>query len=135
VDRLSKNLSRHEFKCRCGKCDLDTVDAKLIEMLQSACDHFADVHGTKVKIDITGPNRCRAHNKSEGGAPNSQHIYGRAADHKIYTYTCGEWMQIPPIDVFDYYGDAYPDCGRGLYVNRVHLDSRTNGPATWDKTK
>lgn len=136
LGNLSKNLSRSEFSCRCG-CGFDTVDIKLVEMLQSACDHFAAEYNTKVMIDITGPNRCRSHNVfvTKNISSDSQHIYGRAADHKIYTYTCDEWMQVPPGVVFNYYGDHYPSCGRGLYINRVHLDSRTNGPAIWDKTK
>lgn len=133
MGNLSKNLSRSEFLCECC-CGFDTVDIKLVEMLQGACDHFAAVYGTKIKISITGPNRCKAHNTKVTGNPdsNSQHIYGRAADHKIYAYTCGEWMQIPPIEVYDYYDEAYPECGLGIYVNRVHADSRTNGPARWD---
>ena len=134
--KLSKNLSRSEFLCRCG-CGFDTVDIKLVEMLQGACDYFGALYHAKVMIKITGPNRCKAHNTKVTKNPDSdsQHIYGRAADHKIFIHNLGRWKQVPPIEVFNYYRKHYPKCGCGLYVNRVHADSRTNGPAVWDKTK
>ena len=116
---LSDNLSRYEMACNCG-CGFDTVDFDLVHTLQDAVDHFALKYGD-CKVIITGPNRCPTHNKANGGAPNSQHLYGKAADHKLYV----NGDQIDPREVYDYYDKTYPRShGVGLYHNRVHVDVR-----------
>lgn len=130
--KLSKNFSRHEFACRCG-CGFDTVDAGLIHGLQAMCDYFSAYYRTEIRCDITGPNRCEKHNASEGRDEGSRHVHGRAADHKVFRLVDGEWVQIAPIEVFHYYDEHHPDCGLGLYSNRVHFDSRSNGPARWSE--
>ena len=128
---LTKNLSRSEFACGC-ECGFDTADFELVEMLQKTVDYFAFTGGTSVRIDITGPNRCEAHNSMVNGAANSQHIYGRAADFKLFNRMTGE--QIDPDRVADY---IEQECsgrfGMGRYSNRTHFDTRTIGPARWDK--
>lgn len=115
--------------CRCG-CGFDTVDVELARVLQGVCDHFSRLLGDRVYLFITGPNRCPAHNSAEGGAANSQHQYGRAADFKL---KCAG-VYISPDEVYNYLNQAYPDkYGIGIYSNRVHLDTRSNGPARWDE--
>lgn len=127
---LSRNLSRHEFSCLCG-CGFDTVDVVLVRILQQVCFEFSQRTGKRVYIIITGPNRCAAHNATIPGAgKNSQHIYGRAADFRLKT----EDGDIPPQEVYDYIDKTFPDrYGLGIYSNRVHFDTRTNGPARWDE--
>jgi uncharacterized protein YcbK (DUF882 family) len=89
------------------------------------------VEGQDVYISITGPNRCKQHNKAVGGAPESQHIYGRAVDHKIIIKESGE--HVSPMDVYDYYDSHHKDkYGVGLYTNRVHIDTRSGLAARWD---
>ena len=130
MGNLTKNLSRSEFACRCG-CGSDTVDIELATAIQECADHFAAVDMIDVRIDITGPNRCEAHNAAVGGAQGSQHIYGRAADFKLFRRGTG--AQIHPDLVANYLEAKYPGkCGIGRYHNRTHIDTRTNGPARWD---
>jgi len=136
---LTKNLSRHEFACECG-CGFDTADFELVHALQDACDYFADVYDTEISIKITGPNRCKEHNEKIQKQYNpdyvpysskTQHMYGRAADHKFFIK--GTTEQIDVTDIFLYYEIAYEGkWGIGRYDNRTHLDTRTNGPARWD---
>lgn len=71
---LTKNLSRHEFTCHCGECDLSTVDYELVKVVQAGCDYF------DTSVIINSGIRCPAHNKAIGGHPNSYHLYGKAAD-------------------------------------------------------
>ncbi len=124
---LSPNLSRHEMACHCG-CGFDTADIELVGVLQGTCDHFRHDMGYKVIIVVTGPNRCRKHNKEEGGADESQHIYARAADFQIFIIKHGVKEQIPPKVVYDYLDGKYPGkYGLGLYSNRCHSDTRTVG--------
>lgn len=139
---LTKNLSRHEFTCRCG-CGFDTVDIELPAKLQDVSDHFAKMSERDVRIDITGPNRCQKYNDElrreyteSGGrygantAEHSQHIYGRAADFKLFYRDKNE--QIEPRLIYEWLDKMYGDeISLGLYVNRVHADTRTQGGARW----
>lgn len=127
---LTKNLSRSEFACECG-CGFDTVDIKLLGVIQGSADHFASKRGIDVRIYITGPNRCKDHNEEVGGAADSQHIYARAADYNLFDRHTGE--QIDPDLVANYLEQKYSGrYGIGRYSNRTHVDTRTNGPARWD---
>jgi len=69
---LSRNFSSREFACRCG-CGKDAVDKELILKLQQVRDQFGPLH-------ITSGVRCEAHNRSQGGVPNSAHVLGFAVD-------------------------------------------------------
>lgn len=119
---LSGNFSRREFACECG-CGLDTVDARLLFIMQASCDHFAQVLGVKkVVATVTGPNRCKKHNaavqKSLGLPDNdSMHSHCRAADYRI--------AGVKPKQLYDYLDREFgEEIGLGLYSNRVHVDSR-----------
>jgi len=108
---LSKNFSRHEFSCSCG-CGFDTVDAELLDVLQSVRDHF----GKPVKINSAC--RCDIHNLNVGGTSNSQHRLGRAADIDV--------SDISPTQVQAYLIAKYPyTFGIGVYDNFTHIDTRT----------
>jgi len=132
---LTKNLSASEFACRCKYDDCThklVADMRLALAIQDAADHFS-VGGKKVKIEITGPNRCIKHNADEGGEPNSMHIHCIAADHRISVMDGLNWQQVPVADLYDYYDKKYFDrYGVGLYFGRVHLDTRKQ-KARWKK--
>ena len=125
--------------CKCD-CGFDTVDFELIEMLQKTVDHFEEVDGQSVRIDITGPNRCKEHNEEIQKQYNpdyvpytskTQHMYGRAADFKLFYRSTGK--QIDPDRVADFIElECSGRFGMGRYSNRTHADSRTVGPARWD---
>lgn len=70
---VSKNFSRREFACKCG-CGFDAVDVDLLSGLQA----LRDLSGRS--ITITSGDRCEAHNKKVGGASQSLHKKGKAAD-------------------------------------------------------
>ena len=66
---------------------------------------------------------CAEHNKSVGGAKNSKHLEGKAADIKV--------IGVPVGEVREYFLIKYPDrYGIGLYPSWVHIDVREN-PARW----
>ncbi len=73
--RLSENFRLAEFHCK-GKncCSATLVDEKLTELLQKLREKL----GTA--ININSGYRCRRHNASVGGAADSNHIKGKAAD-------------------------------------------------------
>ena len=110
--KLSVNFTRLEFKCRCGKCDYDTVDVELVSVLQSLREYFSR------PVKITSGNRCPEHNSNIGGAKASYHIRGRAADIKV--------SDINPSIVQDYLKATCPDrFGIGSYALFTHIDTRT----------
>ena len=140
MGNLTKNLSRHEFACRCT-CGFDTVDVELVGIIQATADHFAERDSTDIKIILTSGNRCIEHNETVMKeydpdyvpySSKSQHIKARAVDFKLFNRHTGE--QIDPDRVARYLEKRYIGCfGIGRYSNRTHFDTRTNGPARWGK--
>lgn len=129
---LSTNLSRYEMACEC-KCGFDTVDAMLVKVLQSAVNYFQLQTHEKVRLEITGGNRCEKHNATiKGAVENSQHTNAKAADFKLFFNRTDK--QIKPSVVARYLNSKYKHrFGIGIYRNRVHLDVR-DSRARWDKS-
>lgn len=71
---LSKNFTRDEFECQCGKCTAQMIDTELVDKLQ----RIRDVLGVPLKI--TSGYRCIPHNAAVKGSSGSKHRYGMAAD-------------------------------------------------------
>lgn len=108
---LSANFSRSEFACKCG-CGFNTVDTELLTVMEIIRQHF------DCPIKITNGCRCPTRNAEVGGAENSQHLIGRAADIQV-----GE---IVPSQVQDYIDQMWPDTyGLGRYGVFTHVDTRT----------
>ncbi len=134
---LTKNLSRHEFACKCG-CGFDTVDTMLSRILQFTADQFLITKlSTKIVgifITIKSGCRCREHNESVGGSKNSRHMKGNAADFKIkYIMDDGTKVQIAPNKIAAYLDKKYPtEYGIGWYNGRTHFDTSSSGRRRWD---
>ena len=117
MTKLSNNFSRKEFKCNCGECDYDTVDAELVAVLQELREAY------QAPITITSGNRCPTYNRKVGGSDKSYHIRGRAADIVV--------SGISPDEVSQYLNWKYPDqYGLGSYDDFTHIDTRTK-KARW----
>jgi hypothetical protein len=144
---ITKNLSRKEFACECG-CGFDTVDYDLVNALQKCVDHFDEQNKHGVIIVVTSGNRCSRHNteqrklyKESNGkfgsntALNSQHIFARAADFKIFQKNEDgkKSAQVDPETVAQWFEKNYPKFSIGRYPNRTHVDSRSGTPARWDE--
>ena len=114
-----KYFSRIEFECQCG-CGFDVVDYELGEVLDELREHY------KVPVTINSGCRCKAHNKAIGGAYNSTHTLGKAADVVV--------KDVPSDDVYEYLNSTYNHkYGVGKYVGRTHIDVRPT-KARWDMT-
>ena len=118
MNSLTPNFKRSEFACKCG-CGFDTIDARTLEVLQAVREHFA------VPVVVTSAARCPDHNRAVGGARNSQHVYGRAADIQV--------RDVEPAAVFDWIAQQYPAASLGHYATFTHVDTRTSGPARWGR--
>jgi len=118
---LSKNFNRSEFACRGEKCcgGSAPVDPVLVEALQDLRDRV------KQPIHITSGFRCIKHNAAIGGAEDSQHTLGKAADVRV--------VGMSPVDLAEAAKKvrAFANGGIGLYGAWVHLDVRSDGPVRW----
>jgi len=137
---LTANFSRSEFACKCG-CGFDTVDIQTVSALQFCVDSYKKTSGGRaVSMTINCGCRCKQHNddlrnlfNSTGGkqgentAPNSQHIYGRAADVVLIV----DQVQVEPKEVSAFFATNFPKYSIGTYSTFTHVDSRSNGPARW----
>lgn len=113
---LNKYFKRKEFACRCG-CGTSTVDAELLQVITDVREHFGK------PVVITSGHRCIKHNANVGGAKNSMHLTGKAADIMV--------AGVSPMDVRVYLCNKYPDkYGIGAYPTFTHIDVRGN-KARW----
>ena len=114
---LSTNFKSTEFDCHgSGCCSSTNVDEKLVEYLQKIRDHFGK------PVEISSGYRCATHNKNIGGATNSRHSKGQAAD----IYISG----VKPAEIAKY-AESIGILGIGLYETDkdghfVHVDTRTS---------
>lgn len=116
MSKLSNHFSRAEFACKCG-CGFNTVDAELITILEDLREQF------KRPVRINSACRCEKYNARVGGAKNSQHLTGKAADITV--------DDISPMGVYSYLIGKYPErFGIGRYKTFTHTDSRSN-KARW----
>lgn len=73
-----KYFERAEFKCKCGGKYCDGYPAEPDERMVRIADQLRK--NLRVPVTIISGLRCKAWNAIQGGVPNSQHMYGEAAD-------------------------------------------------------
>lgn len=109
-NKLSVNFKAKEFKCNDGS-DVVFVSDTLVSILQAIRNHF------KTTVTINSGYRTPAYNKKVGGAAQSQHLYGMAADIVV--------KGVPPKKVAEYAEKLMPTTGGiGVYPNFTHIDVR-----------
>ena len=115
---LSPHFNRRELACRCG-CGQIAVNQILI----SALEELRRLAGGPVIV--TSGYRCPKHNALMGGAKNSLHVQGKAAD-----------VQIPGLTVKEMYElacqvEGFKKGGLGVYPEGfIHVDVRDE-PGRW----
>lgn len=107
---LSKHFNRSEFNCSCG-CRPIAVDKELVEVLEFIRESMNS------PVTINSAYRCPEHNKRVGGASNSMHLTGKAADIVVRDFA--------PEYVQKFIETNYPDSyGLGKYNTFTHIDVR-----------
>ena len=114
--KLSVHFARREFACACG-CGFDTIDHATLEILEAVRSHFGQ------PVIVTSGARCPEYNARVGGASNSQHLYGRAADIQV--------RGVDPEAVHAWIDEHYPHASLGSYRTFTHIDTRSDGPKRW----
>ena len=114
---LKPNFKVKEFACNDGS-DAVLISDELVDLLQKIRDHFG------VAVTINSGYRTSAYNKKVGGATNSQHVKGTAADIVA--------KGIDPLTVAQYAEYLMPNSGGiGVYQTFTHVDVRANR-SRWD---
>lgn len=122
----SKYFTRDEFRCTCGRCGGFPVEPT--KALVAGCDKLRESAGVPLNIVAAGGSgvRCAVHNREVGGASNSNHLYGKAADlHPTGSVT--------PKQLYDLANKQLAGTGElGLYSWGIHFApegrySRFNG--------
>ena len=115
---LSNNFKVKEFACNDGS-DTVLISDELVDLLQKIRDHF------RVAVTINSGYRTSTYNKKVGGATNSQHVKGTAADIVA--------KGVDPLTVGQYVEYIMPDHGGiGVYQTFTHVDVRSNR-SRWDQ--
>lgn len=114
--KLSPYFWRSEFRCKgctnespCWRGGTDTADVELIDVLNGIRSHY------QKPVIINSGHRCPEYNKRVGGARNSQHVYGRAADFVV--------QGVDPAEVYAWC-DTWHKGGLGKYDTFTHIDTR-----------
>lgn len=112
-ERLSAHFGVAEFSCHgqtCG-CTEVKIDSKLVDHLEKIRTHF------NAPIYVSSGYRCPTHNSAVGGARQSYHMRGQAADITVEGVTPAEVAK---------YAESIGILGIGLYDSFVHVDTRTS---------
>ena len=110
--KLSENFKVKEFACKDGS-DPIFISQELVNVLQQIRNHFGK------SVTINSAYRTASHNKKEGGATHSQHLYGTACDIKI--------NGVSPEEVAKYAETLLVGRGGiGIYSTFTHIDVREN---------
>ena len=117
---LSEHFKASEFTCHhCGTLPDGGMATELIDLLEDLRTHFGK------PVTINSGYRCPIHNANVGGAKNSQHLLGTAADVVI--------SGVSPSTVYSWADENNPTGGVGKYNSFTHIDVRS-GKARWEIT-
>lgn len=110
--KLSEHFTVREFACSDGSDEI-RIDTKLVNYLEQIRTHFG------VPIHITSGYRSPSHNAKVGGAKNSYHMKGMAADVVA--------KGVDPKRISQY-AELIGIRGIGCYENKkfTHIDTRTS---------
>ncbi len=106
--KLTPHFKVSEFACKDGS-DTILIDTMLVYYLEKIRDHFGKA------ITINSAYRSPAYNASIGGASESQHVNGMAADIMI--------SGVIPQAIADY-ANVLGMGGIGVYKTFTHVDTR-----------
>ena len=110
-----RNFTRDEFACGCG-CGFDEIDPLIVTTLQRLRDEV------QRPVIVNSGCRCKSHNATVKGAPNSQHMRGKAADIRIDGMTSREIFDTLRRLYLD--GELYVGYVYAINGNSIHVDVR-----------
>ncbi|MBR9699081.1 DUF882 domain-containing protein [Candidatus Woesearchaeota archaeon] len=116
TSKLTEHFSVKEFMCKDG-CRNFRLMPELLFKLEALRKR------TGKSIKVNSGCRCAVNNAKAGGADDSQHMKGTAADVII------KGMTVPQMAAL---AEQFGFGGIGIYTDRIHIDTR-KGKARWKK--
>jgi uncharacterized protein YcbK (DUF882 family) len=124
---VTPHFSWSELSCRCG-CDAPPkVRDRALELAQQLEIIRAEVRGP---VQLISGYRCEARNRKVGGAPNSRHLWGDAADIQVQGFGGRDLRELAERLIKQ---GKLRDGGLGTYANKpltLHYDLR-GVPGRW----
>ena len=106
--QISENFKLREFECRC--CGAVKLDSELLRRLQAIRAE------TGRPLIINSGYRCLDYNRQVGGASESQHMEGKAADFRIPGLSIQQQRQLAE--------KYFANDGIGYGSTFTHVDTR-----------
>ena len=135
-DQVTADFRLSEFECKCDKEHEHMISRMLIINLQKFRDLLNAIaynmgEKEEIKIRINSAYRCAEHNHIIGGAKDSKHVKGIAADLKIIGFKSINYHKAGML------ARSIGYTGIGIYDTFVHVDVRDGsklnmGFALWD---
>ena len=125
-DGYPRNFRPREFYCKCGECLGRPPNPSTTRHLAWVLQQIRDL--VNVPMSITSAYRCPDHNEKVGGAKNSQHKLGSAADLQAKGLKSQD-LHAAIVDLVK--SKRIPEGGLGLYNSFVHYDIRPQ-KARWN---
>ena len=109
----SRYFKRIEFACKCG-CGDAQINLALLPVLDDVREHFG------APVVVNSGKRCKKHNQKVGGAKNSVHMTGKAADVRFQSNS-----KTPVSALHQILLEKYPDkYGIASADSFTHIDVR-----------
>lgn len=118
--QITLNFNSDEFACKCHDCDGGEVSVAFVMKLQRLRNDLA------MPIRIYSGTRCADHNQVSGGADDSRHLLGDAADIKLIGRVLTASLRHKIVST----AMRLDFKGIGIRANTIHLDDRA-APALW----
>jgi uncharacterized protein YcbK (DUF882 family) len=117
--QVSNHFHLAEFECPCKKCDqeLQYIDQELVAKLEKT----RATYGSALKVN--SGYRCPAHNKEVGGAADSAHVKGLAADITPLRKTLDDLDSL-----YEICYNEFSNIGDGRNLTFIHVDVRPAKP-------
>lgn len=123
--KVTPHFSVWEMQCKCGRCEWKNPDKRLmlaLEKLRHKLNKMREMAELEahlcMMILVNSAYRCPRHNAAVGGAANSQHLLGKAADIRVKGMSAAKLAEVAE------QVPAFAEGGIGLYKTFVHVDVR-----------
>ena len=119
---MTPSFAWHEFACRCGCEAPPKVRDRALELAQQLEVIRAEVRGP---VQVISGYRCETRNRKVGGAPNSRHLWGDAADIQVHGWGGRDLRELAELLIAR---GALCNGGIGTYARKpltLHYDLRS----------